>query len=143
MTTTSITEYTQGVYAGPNTVRAMDYNGHEAIGVQISDEAPDGSCFLVTLDEYMQVSVTPVMANSIKSYDPEQPPESPECSIEDQTATENALIDLWNRVSAQEITTPIQLANIAIVAKNLSVIWSNRLLRLAQNLHQIQKGQTA
>ena len=56
MTTTG---YTQGKYAGPNTVRALDYNGHEAVGVQISDPFPDGSCYLVTIDEHMQLSVAP------------------------------------------------------------------------------------
>ena len=76
-----------------------------------------------------------MIADSIKSYDPEDPPESPTCSIEDQNATENALVELWNRVSSEEIKTPVQLANIAIVAKNLSVVWTNRLLRTAQNLH--------
>lgn len=90
--------YHQGVYAGPLTQRATDYNGHEVIGVQISDEAPDGSVFFITLDDRMQVSVTPVMAASIMPYEPAEPPEVPELSPEDYTATRKSLEEILRRI---------------------------------------------
>ena len=132
------TNYHQGEYAGPNTVRAMDYNGHEAIGVQISDVAEDGACFLVTIDKYMQLAIAPVIAASIRSYDPPEPPSMPELTPEDYASTENSLIDLWNRISHEEIDTPLKLANIAIVARELSNVWRARLMRFAQNTHKLQ-----
>lgn len=91
-------EYTQGVYAGPLTQRATDYNGHEAIGIQVSDAAADGSCFFVTVDEHMQVSIIPVIAASIRSYDPPEPPPEPECTAEDLRETQTRLEDLMGRL---------------------------------------------
>lgn len=69
-----------GVYAGPLTQRAMDYDGHLTIGIQISDPAADGSCLFMNLDEHMQVYITPVLASSIAPYDPPEPPPDPECT---------------------------------------------------------------
>jgi len=93
--------YSQGVYAGPLTQRATDYNGHEVIGVQISDEAPDGSVFFITLDDHMQVSITPVMAASIMPYEPTEPPQVPEIEPEDYAATRKSLEEIiarfWSR----------------------------------------------
>lgn len=83
--------YTQGEYAGPLTQRAMDYNGHTVVGVQISDPAPDGSCFFITLDDHMQVSIAPVLANSIREYDPHEPPPDPEIDAADLAATRKNL----------------------------------------------------
>ena len=68
-----------GEYAGPLTRRAMDYNGNTVIGIPISDAAPDGSCFFITLDHHMQISVGSVLASSITPYDPPEPPPEPEC----------------------------------------------------------------
>lgn len=82
--------YSQGVYAGPNTVRAMDYNGHEVLGVRISDELADGSVYLVTVDNHMQLSVAPVLASSIRSYNPtpeEQEEHTPYVDSADYAAT--------------------------------------------------------
>ena len=90
--------YYQGVYAGPLTQRATDYNGHEVIGVQISDEAPDGGVFFVTLDEHMQVSIAPVIAASIMPYEPAEPPSMPEIEPEDYAATRKSLEDIIARI---------------------------------------------
>ena len=79
--------YSQSVYAGPLTQRAMDYNGHDVIGVPISDPAPDGSCFFITLDDHMQVYIAPVLVSSIQPYDPPEPPPDPEISPEDLANT--------------------------------------------------------
>lgn len=91
-------EYSQGVYAGPLTQRATDYNGHEMIGVQISDEAPDGACFFVTLDDHMQVSIAPVIAASIMPYEPAEPPPLPEIEPEDYEATRRSLEEIIGRI---------------------------------------------
>lgn len=90
--------YYQGVYAGPLTQRAIDYNGHEVIGVQISDEAPDGAVFFVTLDDRMQVSITPVMAASIMPYEPEEPQPILEIEPEDYAATRKSLEEIIERI---------------------------------------------
>lgn len=84
-------EYSQGVYAGPLTQRAMDYDGHLVIGVQISDPAPDGSCFFITLDQHMQVCIIPVLASSISPYEPAEPPPEPECTAADLADTRKNL----------------------------------------------------
>lgn len=84
-------EYSQGVYAGPLTQRAMDYDGHPVIGVQISDPAADGSCFFITMDEHMQVCIAPVMASSIAPYEPPEPPPEPECTAADLADTRHNL----------------------------------------------------
>ena len=84
-------EYSQGVYAGPLTQRAMDYDGHPVIGVQISDPAADGSCFFITLDEHMQVCIAPVLASSIAPYETPEPPPEPECTAADLADTRHNL----------------------------------------------------
>ena len=83
--------YYQGEYAGPLTQRAMDYNGHQVIGVPISDPAPDGSMFFVTIDKRMQLSIAPVLASSVEPYDPPEPPPDPECTMEDLASTRQNL----------------------------------------------------
>ena len=90
--------YYQGEYAGPLTQRATDYNGHDVIGVQISDEAPDGSVFFVTLDDHMQVSISPVMAASIMPYEPAEPPQVPEIEPQDYAATRKSLEEIIARI---------------------------------------------
>ena len=85
------TTYYQGEYAGPLTQRAMDYDGHLVIGVQISDPAPDGSCFFITLDQHMQVCIIPVLASSISPYEPAEPPPEPECTAADLADTRKNL----------------------------------------------------
>ena len=92
------TKYYQGVYAGPLTQRATDYNGHEVIGVQISDEAPDGACFFATLDDHMQVSIAPVIAASIMPYEPDEPPPVPEIEPQDYEATRRSLEEIIGRI---------------------------------------------
>ena len=118
------TGYHQGEYAGPNTVRALDYNGHEAIGVQISDIADDGACFLVTIDDHMQTSITPVIAASIRSYDPPEPPSMPEITPEDLTATRRSLEDLLKMIFGESIIhglgTPDRLRACAIAMNELA-----------------------
>lgn len=116
------TGYTQGVYAGPNTVRALDYNGHEAIGVQISDEAPDGSCYLVTLDEHMQVSIAPVIAASIMPYEPAEPPPVPEISPEDYAATRRSLEEIIGRILSQAPRDTGDLRTCALAMSELANI---------------------
>ena len=69
-----------GEYAGPFTRRAMDYDGHTLIGVPITDAAPDGSCYFVTIDRHMQISIGSVLASSITPYEPSEPPPEPECT---------------------------------------------------------------
>lgn len=69
-----------GEYAGPFTRRAMDYDGHTLIGVPITDAAPDGSCYFITIDRHMQISITSVLTSSITPYDPPEPPPEPECT---------------------------------------------------------------
>lgn len=69
-----------GEYAGPLTQRAMDYDGRTVIGIQITDAAPDGSCYFATLDRHMQISITSVLASSMTPYEPPEPPPEPECT---------------------------------------------------------------
>ena len=129
--------YSQGEYAGPLTTRAMDYNGHEAIGVQISDVAADGSCYFVTIDKHMQLSVAPVIADSIRSYDPPEPPPQPECSIEDLQSTGEVLADLLNRLMAGgPVDTPEKLMQISVATKNLATVWFEQKRRAEKPLRK-------
>ena len=118
------TGYQQGEYAGPNTVRALDYNGHEAIGVQISDVAEDGACFLVTIDKHMQLAIAPVIAASIRSYDPPEPPSMPEIAPEDLAATRICLEDLLKMIFSEFMVgmqkKPDQLRACAIAMNELA-----------------------
>lgn len=120
MTIPTTTEYTQGVYAGPLTQRAMDYNGHEVIGVQVSDEAPDGSCFFATLDEHMMVSMAPVIAASIQPYEPEEPPPVPELEPEDYEATRKNLEAILKRMLSRSIENTGELRACAIAMHELA-----------------------
>ena len=114
------TNYHQGEYAGPHTVRAMDYNGHEAIGVQISDEAPDGSVFLVTIDNHMQLSIAPVIAASMHPYEPAEPPPVPELEPEDYASTRKNLEDLLARMLSRSPEGPDQLRACALAMRELA-----------------------
>ena len=112
--------YYQGEYAGPNTVRALDYNGHEAIGVQISDEAPDGSVFLATIDDHMQLSIAPVIAISMREYEPAEPPPVQELDPEDYAATRKNLEDLLARMLSHGFNGPDQLRACALAMRELA-----------------------
>lgn len=119
MTTTG---YYQGQYAGPHTVRALDYNGHEVIGVQISDAAPDGACFFITLDDHMQVNIAPVIAASIRPYEPVEPPPLPEIEPEDYAATRKSLEQMLERMLSHSIEYPDQLRACALAMSELADI---------------------
>jgi len=112
--------YSQGVYAGPLTQRATDYNGHEVIGVQISDEAPDGSVFFITLDDHMQVSITPVMAASIMPYEPTEPPQVPEIEPEDYAATRKSLEEIIARIWSRSPEDTGELRTCALAMSELA-----------------------
>ena len=116
------TKYYQGVYAGPLTQRATDYNGHEVIGVQISDEAPDGAVFFITLDDHMQVSITPVMAASIMPYEPAEPPQVPEIEPEDYAATRKSLEDIIARILSRTPQDTGELRTCALAMSELANI---------------------
>jgi len=124
--------YYQGVYAGPLTQRATDYNGHEVIGVQISDEAPDGSVYFVTLDEHMQLSIAPVMAASIMPYEPEEPVPPPVLEPEDYIATRRSLEDIIRRIlksgpgSVDELRMcALAMSELANVIDTQMKVWNN------------------
>jgi hypothetical protein len=57
------------------------------IGIPISDAAPDGSCFFITLDHHMQISIGSVLASSITPYEPSEPPPEPECTAAELAET--------------------------------------------------------
>lgn len=112
--------YSQGVYAGPLTQRATDYNGHEVIGVQVSDEAPDGSVFFITLDEHMQVSIAPVIAASIMLYEPAEPPSVPEIDPEDYAATRTNLERIIERILRDSPQSTNELRTCALAMSELA-----------------------
>lgn len=122
--------YSQGEYAGPLTERAMDYNGHEAIGIQIGDAAQDGSCLFVTIDKHMQLSVIPVIASSVRSYDTPEPPPL-ESSDEDLQSAGQALAAILNRLLENPVDTPETLEKISIAAANLALVWNEQNRRRA------------
>ena len=113
-------KYYQGVYAGPLTQRAIDYNGHEVIGVQISDEAPDGAVFFLTLDDRMQVSIAPVMAASITPYEPAEPPAVPEIEPEDYEATRKSLEEIIARILSKSPQDTGELRTCALAMSELA-----------------------
>ena len=113
-------QYSQGVYAGPLTQRATDYNGHEVIGVQVSDEAPDGACFFVTLDDHMQVSIAPVIAASIMPYEPAEPPPLPEIEPEDYEATRRSLEEIIARILTYSPQNTEELRTCALAMSELA-----------------------
>ena len=115
-------EYSQGVYAGPLTQRATDYNGHEVIGVQISDEAPDGSVFFVTMDDHMQLSIAPVIATSIMPYEPAEPPPVPEIAPEDYEATRRSLEEIIGRILSQAPRDTGDLRTCALAMSELASV---------------------
>lgn len=135
-------QYTQGVYAGPLTQRATDYNGHEAIGIQVSDPAADGSCFFLTLDEHMQASIIPVIAASIRSYDPPEPPSDPECTAEDLRETQTRLEELMESLFEHPPKTriPSELFARAMILSELARVIMVQMNRFDDNLAAIQKG---
>lgn len=115
-------KYYQGVYAGPLTQRATDYNGHEVIGVQISDEAPDGAVFFATLDDHMQVSIAPVIAASIMPYEPAEPPAVPEIEPEDYEATRRSLEEIIARILSNSPQDTGELRTCALAMSELANI---------------------
>lgn len=120
MEPTRTTDYHQGEYAGPLTQRALDYNGHEAIGIQISDAAPDGSCFFITVDEHMQISIAPVIAASLQPYEPAEPPPVPSIAPEDYAATRASLEMMLKNLINGSIERTGQLRACAIVMAELA-----------------------
>ena len=122
MDTVSTMDYYQGVYAGPLTQRATDYNGHEVIGVQISDEAPDGGVFFITLDEHMQLSIAPVIAASIMPYEPPEPPPVQELEPEDYAATRKNLEDIIARILSHAPQDTSELRTCALAMSELANI---------------------
>lgn len=114
--------YSQGVYAGPLTQRATDYNGHEVIGVQVSDEAPDGACFFITLDDHMQVSIAPVIAASIMPYEPAEPPPVPEIEPQDYDATRRSLEEIIGRILSHSPQDTGELRTCALAMSELANI---------------------
>ena len=116
----SETKYFQGVYAGPLTMEALDYNGHKILGVPVSDVAEDGSCFFVTLDDHMQVSIAPVIALSVRSYDPEEPPFDPELEPEDYAATRRNLEEIIKRILSDTPQDTEDLRTCAIAMSELA-----------------------
>ena len=115
-------KYYQGVYAGPLTQRATDYSGHEVIGVQISDEAPDGAVFFATLDDHMQVSIAPVIAASIMPYEPAEPPAVPEIEPEDYEATRRSLEEIIARILSHSPQDTGELRTCALAMSELANI---------------------
>lgn len=115
-------KYSQGVYAGPLTQRATDYDGHEVIGVPISDVYEDGHMLFVTLDEHLQVSIAPVLASSIRSWDPESIPDYPECTDEELLDTKRNLEWLLNRELERGEFGIIELYNCSSVMHDLAIV---------------------
>ena len=113
-----------GEYAGPFTQRAMDYEGHTLIGVPISDAAPDGSCYFATLDRHMQISITSVLASSITSYEPSEPPLEPECTAAELADTRARLEHLLKMQLDAGISSVGDLRACAITMSDLADIIS-------------------
>lgn len=113
-----------GEYAGPFTRRAMDYDGHTLIGVPISDPAPDGSCFFITLDHHMQISVGSVLASSITPYDPPEPPPEVECTAAELAETRARLEHLLKMQLDSGISSIGDLRACAITMSDLADVIS-------------------
>ena len=109
-----------GEYAGPLTQRAMDYDGHTLIGVPISDAAPDGSCFFITLDHHMQISVGSVLASSMTPYEPPEPPPEPECTAAELADTRAKLEKLLKMQLDHGISSIGDLRACAITMSDLA-----------------------
>ena len=112
----------QGVYAGPLTMEALDYNGHMILGVPVSDAAEDGSCFFVTMDEHMQLSIAPVIASSVRSYDPEEIPATPECTPEEIENTRRNLEEALRRKMRRNVFSVIDLENCGTLMNALAEV---------------------
>lgn len=119
-----ITDRQMGEYAGPFTRRAMDYDGHTLIGVPISDAAPDGSCFFITLDHHMQISITSVLASSMTPYEPPEPPPEPECTAAELADTRARLEKLLKMQLDAGISSIGDLRACAITMSDLADIIS-------------------
>lgn len=129
--------YYQGVYAGPLTQRATDYNGHTVIGVQISDEAPDGAVFFVTVDDHMQTSITPVMAASIMPYEPAEPPQVPEIEPQDYAATRKSLEDIIARILSHSPQDTGELRTCALAMSELANVIDAQAACASGDAHSI------
>lgn len=113
-----------GEYAGPFTRRAMDYDGHTLIGVPITDAAPDGSCYFITIDRHMQISIGSVLASSITSYEPSEPPREPECTAAELADTRARLEKLLKMQLDAGISSIGDLRACAITMSDLADIIS-------------------
>ena len=111
-----------GIYAGPNTVLAIDYNGHAIMGVQCSDELQDGSAYMMILDEHMQVTIATVMASSIRTLQAGDviPPPILIADREDYASTRKNLEELARQLLATPPESTDDLRAAAIVLSDLA-----------------------
>lgn len=111
-----------GVWAGPNTVIGIDYNGHAVIGVQISDELQDGSAYMVILDEHMQVTIATVMASSLRPIQQGDPLPDRTLSVdkEDYASTRANLEELARKLLSSTPESTDDLRAAAIVLSDLA-----------------------
>lgn len=111
-----------GVWAGPNTVIGIDYNGHAVIGVQISDELQDGSAYMVLLDEHMQVTIATVMASSLRPIQEGDPLPDRTLSVdkEDYASTRANLEELARKLLSSTPESTDDLRAAAIVLSDLA-----------------------
>lgn len=113
-----------GEYAGPLTRRAMDYDGHTLIGVPITDAAPDGSCYFITIDRHMQISIGSVLASSMTPYEPPEPPPEPECTAAELADTRARLEKLLKMQLDAGISSIGDLRACAITMSDLADVIS-------------------
>ena len=125
-----------GEYAGPLTQRAMDYDGHPIIGIQISDKHPDGSCLFLNLDDHMQLYVTPVLAESIGPYEPAEPPPDLECTAAELADTRKNLEWLLKLQLDRGISSISDLRACALVMSDLADVIEQQDIQAAQALEQ-------
>jgi hypothetical protein len=111
-----------GVWAGPHTRMAIDYNGHAVIGVQASESLADGSAYMILLDEHMQVTVAIVIADSIQPVPGEQEREHepPKINGTDYESTRANLEELARKLLSQTPETTDDLRAAAVVLSQLA-----------------------
>lgn len=111
-----------GIYAGPNTVLAIDYNGHAVMGVQCSDELQDGSAYMMLLDQHMQVTIATVLASSIRTLQAGDviPPPILIADREDYASTRKNLEELARQLLATPPESTDDLRAAAIVLSDLA-----------------------
>lgn len=112
-----------GSYAGPHTVRAIDYCGHEVIGLQASDELADGSAYMILLDDHMQVTVATVMASSIRPLPEDYTRQCIQIADrEDYASTRRNLEELAQQILSRAPETTDDLRAAAVVLSDLADI---------------------